>query len=191
MAKIISFIMAIFTALYMFVSCGKIPGTGGGETSTAPETTVTEPVREKDDEETPSDAQPQLPVSAQEESTTEETQVNKALTLTINGREVPVTWENNDSVAALSELSSDGLTVNMSMYGGFEQVGSLGSSIPRNDKQTSTSYGDIVLYQGNQIVIFYGSNSWSYTRLGHINLDRSEMTDLLANGDVTINLKYE
>ncbi len=50
--------MAIFTALYMFVSCGKIPGTGGGETSTAPETTVTEPVRENDDEKTPSDAQP-------------------------------------------------------------------------------------------------------------------------------------
>lgn len=183
--------MAIFTALYMFVSCGKIPGTGGGETSTVPETTVTEPVRENDDEETPSDAQPQLPVSAEEESTTEETHVSKTLTLTINGREVPVTWENNDSVTALSELSSDGLTVNMSMYGGFEQVGSLGSSIPRNDKQTSTSYGDIVLYQGNQIVIFYGSNSWSYTRLGHINLDRSEMTDLLANGNVTINLKYE
>ena len=191
MAKIISFIMAIFTALYMFVSCGKIPGTGGGETSTAPETTVTEPVRENDEEETPSDAQPQLPVSAEKESTTEETQVNKALTLKISGREVPVTWENNDSVAALSELSSDGLTVNMSMYGGFEQVGSLGSSIPRNDKQTSTSYGDIVLYQGNQIVIFYGSNSWSYTRLGHINLSRGEMTDLLSDGDVTINLKYE
>ena len=191
MAKIISFIMAIFTALYMFVSCGKIPGTSGGETSTAPETTVTEPVRENDDEETPSDAQPQLPVSAREESTTEETHVSKTLTLTINGREVPVTWENNDSVTALSELSSDGLTVNMSMYGGFEQVGSLGSSIPENDKQTSTSYGDIVLYQGNQIVIFYGSNSWSYTRLGHINLSRSEMTDLLSDGDVTINLKYE
>ena len=191
MAKIISFIMAIFTALYMFVSCGKIPGTGGGETSTAPETTVTEPVRENDDEETPSDAQPQLPVSAEKESTTEETHVSKTLTLTINGRELPVTWENNDSVAALSELSSDGLTINMSMYGGFEQVGSLGSSIPRNDKQTSTSYGDIVLYQGNQIVIFYGSNSWSYTRLGHINLSRSEMTDLLSDGDVTINLKYE
>ena len=183
--------MAIFTALYMFVSCGKIPGTGGGETSTAPETTVTEPVRENDDEETPSDAQPQLPVSAREESTTEETRVSKTLTLTINGRELPVTWENNDSVTALSELSSDGLTVNMSMYGGFEQVGSLGSSIPRNDKQTSTTYGDIVLYQGNQIVIFYGSNSWSYTRLGHINLSRSEMTDLLSDGDVTINLKYE
>jgi hypothetical protein len=191
MAKIISFILAIFTALYMFVSCGKIPGTGGGETSTAPETTVTEPVRENDDEETPSDAQPQLPVSAEKESTTEETHVSKTLTLTINGREVPVTWENNDSVTALSELSSDGLTVNMSMYGGFEQVGSLGSSIPRNDEQTSTSYGDIVLYQGNQIVIFYGSNSWSYTRLGHINLSRGEMTDLLSDGDVTINLKYE
>ena len=183
--------MAIFTALYMFVSCGKIPGTGGGETSTAPETTVIESVSETDTEETSSDTQPHLPAGTENESTTEETPVNKTLTLKISGREVPVTWENNDSVTALSELSSDGLTVNMSMYGGFEQVGSLGSSIPRNDKQTSTSYGDIVLYQGNQIVIFYGSNSWSYTRLGHINLSRGEMTDLLSDGDVTINLKYE
>ena len=114
MAKIISFIMAIFTALYMFVSCGKIPGAGNGETSTVPETTVTESVSESDKEETPSDAQPQLPVSAEEESTTEETPVSKTLTLKISGREVPVTWENNDSVTALSELSSDGLTVNMS-----------------------------------------------------------------------------
>ncbi len=189
MAKIISIIMAIFTALYMFVSCGKAPGTGDKETTAAPETSVTEPVSEDNPAQTPSGSLPQG--SGEEENTTEGTPVSKALTLRINGREVPVSWEKNDSVAALCELSSNGLTVNMSMYGGFEQVGSLGSSIPRNDKQTSTSYGDIVLYQGNQIVIFYGSNSWSYTRLGHINLDRSEMTDLLSDGDVTINLKYE
>ena len=189
MAKIFSIIMAIFTALNMFVSCGKAPGTGDKETTAAPETSVTEPVSEGNPAQTPSNTQPQDP--GEEESTTEETQMIKTLTLRISGREMPVTWENNDSVAALSELSSDGLTVNMSMYGGFEQVGSLGSSIPRNDKQTSASFGDIVLYQGNQIVIFYGSNSWSYTRLGHINLSRSEMTDLLSDGDVTINLKYE
>ncbi len=182
--------MAVFTALYMFVSCGKIPENGGGETSTQPETSVSAPAGESNPGETHSGAETQPPTPAGEESKTEETPVNKTLTLEISGREVPVTWENNDSVAALSELSSDGLTVNMSMYGGFEQVGSLGSSIPRNDKQTSTSYGDIVLYQGNQIVIFYGSNSWSYTRLGHINLSRSEMTDLLSNGNVDITLIY-
>lgn len=172
---------AIFTALCMFVSCGKIPGTSSGEKTSEPGTSVSVPSGEPVIESNP----------AEGENTTEEMPVNKALTLKISGREVPVTWESNDSVAALCEISSNGLTVNMSMYGGFEQVGSLGSSIPKNDKQTSTSYGDIVLYQGNQIVIFYGSNSWSYTRLGHINLSRSEMTDLLSDGDVSINLIYQ
>jgi hypothetical protein len=194
MAKILSFIMAIFTALYMFVSCGKIPGTGDNETTTVPAETVTEPlgepVSETESEETSSQTQQQAGQD-EKESDTEVPPVSKTLKLKISGREVPVTWESNESVAALSQLSSEGLSVNMSMYGGFEQVGSLGSSLPRNDRQTTTSYGDIVLYQGNQIVIFYGSNSWSYTRLGHINLSQSEMTQLLSDGDVDISLKYE
>ena len=75
------------------------------------------------------------------------------------------------------------------MYGGFEQVGSIGQSIVRNDRQTDTHYGDIVLYSGNQIVIFYGSNSWAYTRLGHVNLSQQEMRNLLGNGDVSITLR--
>ena len=194
MAKILSFIMAIFTALYMFVSCGKIPGTGDNETTTVPAETVTEPlgehVSETESEETSAQTQQQAGQD-EKESDTEVPPVSKTLKLKISGREVPVTWESNESVAALSQLSSEGLSVNMSMYGGFEQVGSLGSSLPRNDRQTTTSYGDIVLYQGNQIVIFYGSNSWSYTRLGHINLSQSEMTQLLSDGDVDISLKYE
>lgn len=78
----------------------------------------------------------------------------------------------------------------MSMYGGFEQVGSLGTSLSRNDKQTTTQAGDIVLYSGNQMVVFYGSNSWAYTRLGRIT-DKSDMEleELLGNGDVTITLE--
>jgi hypothetical protein len=71
------------------------------------------------------------------------------------------------------------------MYGGFEQVGPIGQSIASNDEQTTTSPGDIVLYSGDQIVIFYGSNSWSYTRLGRIDLSETEMEELLGNGDVT------
>ena len=98
-----------------------------------------------------------------------------------------VTWEENASVEALKELSP--ITIQMSMYGGFEQVGSIGQSIVRNDKQTKTNYGDIVLYSGDQIVIFYGSNSWSYTRLGHIDLTQKEMQDLLSGGDVSITLQ--
>ena len=81
------------------------------------------------------------------------------------------------------------LTVKMSMYGGFEQVGSLGKSLPRSDEQITTGYGDIVLYSGNQIVVFYGSNSWAYTRLGHIDMTQEELTELLGNGDVEITLE--
>ena len=107
--------------------------------------------------------------------------------LSIGGTAVPVTWESNASVDALKNLCP--LTIQMSMYGGFEQVGSIGQSIVRNDRQTDTHYGDIVLYSGNQIVIFYGSNSWAYTRLGHVNLSQQEMRNLLGNGDVSITLR--
>ena len=86
----------------------------------------------------------------------------------INDTPVTVTWEENESVDALKELAQNGLTIRMSMYGGFEQVGPIGQRLPRQDVQTSTSSGDIVLYSGNQLVVFYGSNSWAYTRLGHI-----------------------
>ena len=80
----------------------------------------------------------------------------------------------------------------MSMYGGFEQVGEIGTSLPRNDVQTTTSAGDIVLYSGNQIVIFYGCNSWAYTRLGHItDQDEEGMTRLLGSGDAVITFSME
>ena len=116
-------------------------------------------------------------------------EAGEGMILKINGEDYPVEWENNESVEALKTLCPR--TVEMSMYGGFEQVGSLGSSLPRNDEQTTTDYGDIVLYSGNQIVIFYGSNSWAYTRLGHILTDKEIMEEALANGDVTIELVSE
>ena len=75
------------------------------------------------------------------------------------------------------------------MYGGFEQVGSIGQSISRDDKQITTEFGDIVLYSGNQIVVFYGSNSWAYTKLGHIDLSEEELTQLLGNGDIVLEIK--
>ena len=110
-----------------------------------------------------------------------------AMTLSIDGKEMPVTWEDNDSVNELKEICP--LKVNMSMYGGFEQVGSIGQSISRDDKQITTEFGDIVLYSGNQIVVFYGSNSWAYTKLGHIDLSEEELTQLLGNGDVVLEIK--
>ena len=107
--------------------------------------------------------------------------------LLIGETEVPVAWEENESVEALQDLCP--LTIRMSMYGGFEQVGPIGQNIVREDQQTVTDSGDIVLYSGNQIVIFYGSNSWAYTRLGHIDLSEQEMLNLLSGGDVTITLE--
>jgi hypothetical protein len=112
--------------------------------------------------------------------------------LRINDKEIAVRWEENESVEALKDLIQETpLTINMSMYGGFEQVGSLGTSLPRNDTQTTTQAGDIVLYSGNQIVVFYGSNSWSYTRLGHVELSAAEMTELLSRENVIITLYVE
>ena len=109
--------------------------------------------------------------------------------LTINNTVVPVTWENNSSTAELQKLLP--LTIKMSPYEGFEQVGSIGHSIDSADGQMTTQYGDIVLYAGNKLVIFYGSNSWSYTRLGHIELSQQEMTALLSHDEVTVALVAE
>ena len=142
-------------------------------------------------QETPSEEPEVIPEEITEETITEEKDMIKSdtaeLKMTIGASAVNVSWEDNESVAALKELAP--LTINMSMYGGFEQVGSIGSNLPRNDHQTTTSAGDIVLYSGDQIVVFYGSNSWSYTRLGRIT-DKSaeEMAELLGNGDVTITI---
>lgn len=104
---------------------------------------------------------------------------------------VETEWEDNESVQALKELCQSGsLQIQMSMYGGFEQVGSIGKTLPRNDSETVTQAGDIVLYSGDQIVVFYGSNSWAYTRLGHVtDRDAGEMAQLLGNGDVTITIE--
>ena len=115
------------------------------------------------------------------------------MVLAINGEIVSVEWEDNESVEVLKDLVlSEPLSIQMSMYGGFEQVGSIGTSLPRNDVQTTTEAGDIVLYSGNQIVVFYGSNSWAYTRLGKVtDKSKAEMTELLGNEDVIITISME
>ncbi len=120
----------------------------------------------------------------------EEKPVETTLHLYINEQEVPVSWQNNRSVSALKQLAgTEGLKVSMSMYGGFEQVGDLGAKLESNDRETTTGCGDIVLYSSRNIVIFYGSNSWSYTRLGHVDLSEEEIRNLLGQKDVTVTLK--
>ena len=125
----------------------------------------------------------------EQEGSKEEVAAMDELCLSVGDKRLSVEWEDNESVDALKDLAGSEMKINMAMYGGFEQVGSIGTSLPRNDSQTTTSPGDIVLYSGNQIVIFYGSNSWAYTRLGKITgLDEKELEDTFGNGDVTISL---
>lgn len=124
------------------------------------------------------------------ETEPEDLEQEETMVITINGERISVEWEDSETTSALMELvSKETISIQMSMYGGFEQVGSLGTSLPRNDKQITTEAGDIVLYSGNQIVMFYGSNTWSYTKLGKItNKTKSELKELLGNGDVTITI---
>ncbi len=96
------------------------------------------------------------------------------------------TLEENEAVSALVEMMRESpVVIQMSDYSGFEKVGSLGTSLPTSNSQTTTQAGDIVLYNGNQIVIFYGSNSWNYTRLGYID-DLTGWEEALGRGDVTV-----
>ena len=124
---------------------------------------------------------------------TESSETEAEMVLRINDQVIQVEWEDNESVKALKKLASNGtITIEMSMYGGFEQVGSIGTSLPRNDEQTTTSPGDIVLYSGDQIVVFYGSNSWAYTRLGKIqNMSEEDLTSLLGSSAVTLTINWE
>ncbi len=104
---------------------------------------------------------------------------------------VDITWEKNDSVNELMEYAKNGIIITMHQYGGFEQVGSIGKTITSNDSQITTNPGDVVLYSSNQIVIFFGTNRWSYTKLGHINMNQSELNSLLNKSNVTLKLGEE
>lgn len=95
------------------------------------------------------------------------------------------TLENNAAVEELLDMMKEGpVTIQMDDYSGFEKVGPLGRSLTTSNSQTTTSAGDIVLYNGNNIVMFYGSNSWSYTRIGKIE-DLSDWEKALGSGSIT------
>ena len=115
------------------------------------------------------------------------------LNLYIDDQPVTVSWEDNSSVTALRELAAQqDIVIDMSMYGGFEQVGPIGQRLPDEDTSMTTQAGDIVLYSGNQIVVFYGSNSWEYTKLGHMNaLTRQQLQSLLGDHNVSLRISVK
>ena len=136
--------------------------------------------------------EPDAPEEAQqvESADNEEESEMIEMTLKINDEEVNVKWEDNESVRALADLAAKGpVTVETSRYGGFEQVGGLGTTLPSNDADTVTEPGDIVLYSSSSIVVFFGTNSWAYTRLGHIEgKSGEELKDLLGGNTAVLTI---
>ena len=113
--------------------------------------------------------------------------------LKVGGNSMTATLTDNEATRELTKLLEQGdITIRMSDYGGFEKVGALPQSLPTSNTQITTGPGDIMLYQGNQMVIFYGSNSWSYTRLGKIDgATASNLRQFFGNGDITLTLSLE
>ena len=138
-----------------------------------------------------SDAAPMEDEISNAEGEEETSMEQTAFYVTVGGTTFSATFADNSGAQALKELLADGdITIEMSDYAGFEKLGSLGQSLPTSNSQTTTQAGDIVLYQGNQIVIFYGSNSWSYTRLGKID-DLTGWTEALGSGSVSVTFSLQ
>lgn len=112
------------------------------------------------------------------------------MNIKIGDNVLTATLVENSSVDALKAVLSEGpLTINMRDYGSMEKVGPLGMDLPRNDQQITTEAGDIILFQGSALVIYYAPNSWNFTRLGKINnVTTEELREILGDGNVTITL---
>lgn len=193
--------------LVSLTACGEDNGQAGASIS-APETVGTENIQERSvSDSTGSMAESAANIS--EAKSVQETEMNEAggmeTDIQNDGEENAVmnmkvqvgdtifsaTLEENAAVSALVEMMRESpVVLQMCDFSGFEKVGPLGNSLPADNSQTTTHAGDIVLYNGNQIVIFYGSNSWSYTRLGHID-DLTGWEEALGNGDVTVTFSLE
>ena len=115
------------------------------------------------------------------------------ITIDVNGNKLTAALADSTAAKELAEkLKSGSVTVMLNEYGGFEKVGDLPWSLTKSDKQVSTEPGDIMLYQGDQMTIFYNSNSWSYTKLGSIeNTTQEELESLFGEGDITVTLSLK
>lgn len=129
----------------------------------------------------------------EEEQKEEEVLNENLLYITAGDTTFTAILSDNSSAEALKELLSEGpLSIPMRDYGNFEKVGNLGTSLPRNDEQITTGPGDVILYQGNAITIYYDTNSWNFTRLGKIeNVTKEELLEAFGEGEVTVTLSME
>lgn len=113
--------------------------------------------------------------------------------ITVGDTTFTATLADNSSAEALKEMLMEGpLTIDMSDYGNMEKVGSIGKNLPENNEQITTEAGDIILYLGNSLVIYYDTNTWNFTRLGKINdVTQAELKEALGNGDVIVTFSID
>lgn len=140
----------------------------------------------------PADSAPppsQSVISEQESSHPQDnssSQEEPMLKITVGDQELLATFAENSSAEEFQDLLAQGpVTISMDDYGGFEKVGSLGTTLTRNDTRITTQPGDVILYQGNQITIYYGTNTWNFTRLAKIN-DSTDLQAKLGTGTVQV-----
>ena len=121
-----------------------------------------------------------------------DTSMPTEIKITVSGKSLPVKIEDNAATKALvAALRESSITYEAEDYGGFEKVGALGRSLPTSNAQITTQPGDVILYSGNQIVLFYGSNSWSYTRIGKMEygtLDELKTFLKAGQGNISVTL---
>ncbi len=167
----------------------------GGENASAAHSPASEPAEDaapQQPEKPQSDTDaPDTPAQPEEPEAPEPTQEEPTLTITFGDHVLSATFADNSSAAEFQALLAQGpLTIEMEDYGGFEKVGPLGTSLTRNDAQITTEPGDIILYQGNQITVYYGTNTWSFTRLARID-DPTDLQEKLGDGTVSITFSLD
>lgn len=190
MKKIIAVFLSFCLVLFAFTACTDKPLPYNNSTSSE----ITEPNTPDNSKEdsrpmSPEITEPNIPQKPTIDTTSSQ-EVIKKMYISINGNKLEVTLIENSSVNALVEILKSGdITYTANDYGGFEKVGSLGYTLPKNNLQITAQAGDVILYSSNQIVLFYGSNSWSYTRLGKINgYSVLELCSLLGAGEGSVQI---
>jgi len=163
-------ILCLLTAMIILAGCAGIPMSEVPEPTETPVTTM---ITEEDEIEV-------------------EENMNKTIYAKIGDSTFTIELEDNESTEALIHLLEEGeRTVSCRNYGGFEKVCDLGVSLPSDDTQMTSSPGDVFLYVGSQIVIFHGSNSWSYTKLGHVtDISDEELRNILSGPETEITFSY-
>lgn len=195
MKKQMTFVLAVLM-MFFLAACGRENVPSENEINTT-ETENTQSEAEENESEDVSELPSEEEQNTQADTNTDSTEAfgqedtEMKLQIETGGSTFTATLEDNEAVTAFVEMLEDEpIVIEMDDYSGFEKVGSLGTSLPTSNSQMTTQAGDIVLYNSSQIVMFYGSNSWSYTKLAEVD-DLTGWEDALGSGGVTVTFSIE